>query len=905
MKLHLPLLLLAVLSVSAGAELISVVLDQNTTLQGSQYQETAIEGEFALAYSGQGLYSADFAQKNPGQGNGTIFQLKSADDSSLSLSFSNLTHLSFSGEGAEMPAGSSGPVNLNNLGDAHFTVENISGDVSFSNFSGNTIVQSIVHVWSQSGTGGTEARIRIDDVSGKLQISNNTSTRSDDMFVSMGMLARVSPRGEGASDAIIEISGIGNGVEITGNARGGSAGVAGLIATVNTGLGLSSIMLSDIRGGIRVTDNQTSDYGVFSCLAGSTQWNPPNQELITGEAVMSITGVQGDILFQNNSAYGSGGLTLVGCQCKLDISSIDGNVYFIDNSSSVGAGAIYCAPDPKDTDPQRSSVRLSADGGDIVFQGNRNTGENIANAMIVGANTDVRLNASEGRTIAFYDPVVIDDDANASTVHLNEGASTGEILFSGELYADSDNADNYTSSCGADVIQYNGVVQLRDKGAVEAESYTQKNGVLVMGGGASLTTVGDLALKQLIVDLGGRRETVFLACGGQFTLTGSLQLVSDTGLFQTATPIFEVHADDLAEMPSSVSFTQDGVVYIGDVQKQYDKMEDVWKASLASGDMRPERVVDELSGAGVANSMLSTASNVHTLGSSTLGRLNSARLRQSGRGSWWVDGLGGFAMHRSEAGREGFDYQGGGYALGGACRVSPDWVIGGSFGQMIGKNTGRDYASVNRQNTLMGMLGAVWKHRVGKRSEAAVSAAAGYGSTENELKSSYAGGKSSRGDWNNRAFTGDLKGAWHIALAKDCVLSPSVSLEYTDVLQNAFTETGDMARRFDKGHYRNLAMPVGVSLAKTCRLQGGQVWENAVSVSYVPDVYRKQPATSARKGGYAWQVAGSEPARNAVRAGLTSRFSWNESWDITCTYQVEARSKAVYQTCSVGLGYTF
>lgn len=905
MKLHVPLLLLAALSVLVGAEPISVVLDHNTTLQGSQYQETAIHGEYALAYSGQGLYSLDFAQQNPVQGNGTSFQLKSADDLSLSLSFSDLTHLSFSGEGAKMPARWSGPVNLNNLGDARFTVENISGDVSFSNFSGDTIVQSLVHVWSQSSAGGTEARIRIADVSGKLQINNNTSTGSGDMFVSMGMLARVSPRGEGASDAVIEISGIGNGVEITGNTRGGNAGFAGLIATVNTGLGLSSITLSDIRGGIRVTDNHSSDYGVFSCLAGSTQWNPPDHELITGEAAMSITGVQGDILFQNNSAYGSGGLTLVGCQCKLEISGIDGNVYFINNSSSVGAGAIYCAPEPKDTDPQRSSVRLSADGGDIVFQGNMNTGENIANAMIVGANTDVRLNAPEGRTIAFYDPVLIDDDSRASTVHLNEGASTGNILFSGELYADSDNADNYTSYWGGDVIQYNGVVQLKDKGAIEAESYTQKNGVLVMGGGASLTTVGELALKQLIVDLGGRRESVSLTCGGQFSLTGTLQLAGNTDIFQTATPIFEVRAGDLAEMPSSVSFTQDGVVYVGDVRKQFDEAEDVWKVSLASGDMRPERVVAELSGAGVANSMLSTASNVHTLGTSMLGRLESSRLDNAGKGSWWVDGLGDFTMHRSESGREGFDYQGGGYALGGGCRVSSDWLVGGSFGQMVGKNTGRDYASENRQNTLMGMLGAVWKHKVGKRSEAVVSAALGYGSTENELKSSYADGKASRGDWNNRAFTGELKGTWHIGLANDCVLSPSVSLEYTDVQQNAFTETGDMARRFDKGHYRNLSVPVGVSLAKTVTLQGGQIWGNAVSVSYVPDVYRKQPQTSARKGGYAWKVSGAEPARNAVRAGVTSRFSWNASWDVTCAYQVEVRSEAVYQTCSVGLGYTF
>lgn len=893
-------MLLAALSLPAGAESISVVLDHNTSLQGSQYQEIAIEGEYALAYSGQGLYSLDFAQQNPVQGNGTSFQLKSADDSSLSLSFSDLTHLSFSGEDAEMPARWSGPVNLNNLGDARFTVENISGDVSFSHFSGNSIVQSIVHVWSQSSTGGTEARIRIADVSGKLQINNNTSTGCGDMFVSMGMLARVSPRGEGVSDAIIEISGIGNGVEITGNTRGGSAGFAGLIATVNTGLGLSSITLSDIRGGIRVTDNQTSDYGIFSSVAGSSQWDPPDFEVITGEAAMSITGVQGDILFQQNSAYGSGGLTLVGCQCKLDISGIDGNVYFIDNSSSVGAGAIYCAPAPKDTDPQRSSVRLSADGGDIVFQGNKNTGENIANAMIVGANTDVRLNASEGRTIAFYDPVVIDDDANASTVHLNEGASTGEILFSGELYADSDNADNYTSYWGADVIQYNGTVRLESKATVLMDSYVQEQGVLVMEGGAGLATSEDMTLKQLVVRPGREEDgPVGLVCEGTFSLTGSLTLEGDFGNMP-GTSILEINAENVAAMPEKTTFTQDGIVYTADL-----RWDPEGNLTLISDDIKPTEVLAEYSGADVANAMLSTANNLHALKTGAMNHLESARLRSVGKGNWWADGLGSFSMQRTKAGREGYDFQGGGYAIGGEYRVSRDWVVGGIFGQIFGKNISRDKPSVNRQETIMGMLEAAWARPIGKHSAVTVTGGIGYGSTDNELKSSFSDGRASRGDWNNRAFLGVLKGEWQIELSKGYVLKPGLGLEYTDVLQNAFTETGDSPRRFDKGHYRNLSLPVSIALQKSFALGNGKVWDNMVSVSYVPDVYRHDAESTASRNNYAWKASGSKPARNGVRVGLFSRLSWNASWSVTGGYQLEVRSDNVYQTCSAGLEYSF
>ncbi len=902
MKLHLPLILWGCLTGGVVAQNLSVILHGDTTLKGTQYQETSLTDEYAVSYEGQ-RHALDLVQEGTVGGNGAFFQLKSSGTLPLSLSFANLSRLTFSGEGAVMPARWMGAVNLQNYGDARFAVENVSGDVSFCDFSGEQILGSPVHVWSTSGSGGTQALIRMADVSGKLSICRNHTADRSDMFVSLGLFARVASSGEGVSDAKIELSGIGNGIDISGNIRGGAAGYAGLIGTFNAGLGLASIAIDDIRGGIRVADNQTSDFGMFSCVAGSTQWNPPNHELVLGKAVITLNRVQGGILFENNTGYASGGLTLVGFQCRLDISDIDGDVLFLGNSSSVGAGAVYCAPDPKEKKPARSEVRLSADGGNIVFAGNRNTGENIANAMIIGENTDVRLNAAEGKSIAFYDPVILDDANNASTVHLNEGASTGEILFSGELYSHGDNAEDYTSHLNGTVVQYNGTVRLESKAAVETASYDQKGGVLAMGGGARLSTTGDMAFSQLTVRVDdGGNGPVTLDCGGRFSLTGDLKLAGD---WNGTGRILEISAASVGESPGQSAFTRDGLIYAVDLTWNYDPADDVWRMALSSGDVKPEGVVLEYAGADVANAMLSTADHLQTLKTGSLNHLGTARFLPVRKGCLWADGLGGFSMQRSEAGREGYEYRGGGYAVGGEYRLAEQWNLGCAFGQIIGKNIGRDHSSVNRQDTVMGTLAADWTRPTRKNGTFTVTGAIGYGSTENELKSSFFDGRSSRGDWNDRGFLSVLNGKWAVEVSRGYILSPGVGLEYVDIQQQAFTETGDLPRRFDKGHYRNLSLPITVSLQKRTAWSNGNTWDNTIYVGYVPDVYRRQAETVASQKSYAWKASGARPARNAVRAGLFSRYSWNASWGVTGAYQIEARSGSVSQHCSLGLEYNF
>ena len=131
-----------------------------------------------------------------------------------------------------------------------------------------------------------------------------------------------------------------------------------------------------------------------------------------------------------------------------------------------------------------------------------------------------------------------------------------------------------------------------------------------------------------------------------------------------------------------------------------------------------------------------------------------------------------------------------------------------------------------------------------------VTASAGYGWTANRMNSFHTGGWS-RGKWTNRTLAATLNGKWSRRLSDVLAVDFNLGLEYTDVTQGSLTETCWDARRFEKGHLKNLSLPVGVGL--TCRSElKGREWINSVAVSYLPDVYRETPSAPAQRLRYGY-----------------------------------------------------
>lgn len=316
----------------------------------------------------------------------------------------------------------------------------------------------------------------------------------------------------------------------------------------------------------------------------------------------------------------------------------------------------------------------------------------------------------------------------------------------------------------------------------------------------------------------------------------------------------------------------------------------------------------ELVGDGTMNSLWSTTSNMAALSDSALGRIGPDRYKLEKCANYWATGLGDFDMHRSVSGRDGYDYNGFGYAVGADTRICPNnWLLGAAFGNLYGKNKSRNFASEIKQTSYIGQIYGGYLKEMDARNLLNFTGSLSYGITSNKQTSYYSDGLRSRGKWDNTAWRATLKAEWFHALDNNWTLSPFLGLEYDDARSDSFTEAGDRARTFGKGSLKNLALPIGVALSKELSYNNGMKWLHRLAASYVPDVYRKNPEATAFRPDYglSWQAHGVQPDRNAARLEYDTTWIINSTWSLFAGYSVEGRKNAVYQNANIGASITF
>lgn len=961
MKVKLPLKLLAYLAATlpaiAGAvpapnDDADVSIDQSVTYQltsDTEYNEamfqvapTLSQQSLDVSFEGDGSQNLTL-DKTGGESKFAQFRfIQSGEQSSqvdqFSLSFSQLKELRLGGTyGAVELGGGNGSYLL--------SIDNIGGNVSMD---GNVIeygsnaADALVSLHSAG-----DNTISISNIKGTLSISDNTKSEGRGQS-GVGLLIYGNNK-TGRADNLIRIQQVQKGIDVRNNTFSSGQGVIAVFNDVKEGSAV--IDVNDISEGIRFIGNKGSySFGACFSVGCKVNWS---DGLFSGDTAITLSNIRGDILFQDNSSFAGSAFFVNGTESSLSIAGVDGNVSFIGNHADAFGGAIYfetgsvsgnnilsirqvngdvlfennsatqlggaiCSSAPTEDEfgapsgPANARIILSADGGDVVFQHNVmfNGGATpIANAILADGEHLVELGAAAGRRIAFYDPVVIQDEENASSVHFNKDeAHRGEILFSGRDYLDSDNPDNYTSTVTGDAVQHGGIVHLEQRAGLNVVNYVQEGGELMMGRRTSLTASGNVSLKTLTLDLTREGEGASIVAAGtisadQLAVYGSSSdiVAGETALTIKADSfggiLLESGGHEVAMRDSEGMSLLLGMNWA---------LNDEGHLVFSVGDVIERGVIAELRGGNVANSMLSSASNLRALSDTTLGHVEPSRFLSPLRSNVWTSGLGDFNMQRTKGGLEGFDYQGGGFAVGGDYRIGREWLIGVAYGELFGKNISREFHATNKQNSMMGLVYGGWRHALRDRQALTVTGAFGFGSTDNDLSSVTAGGQNSSGSWRNRTFNGVIRAAWDIPLESGWVITPHVGVEYTASTQGAFTERGEMARRFDRGHYRNMSLPAGVTLQKTFSL-GGRPWSNAVTLEYLPDVYRHQADNVGRllSNGYTWSGEGSKPARQGVRATVSSRWELSDSWNAYCSYRVEGRDSYVGQTVVAGVGYSF
>ena len=950
---------------------VSYQIETDTAYEQSRFLVKPADGitELSLSFAGNDTQTLTFNRQS--QNNSQIF-FPDANSTleRFSLIFSNLKELRFEGGSVLRPTDSG---NAAHTDIASVTIQDIQGDVLMENctLSAPTVVANsgIISINAKD-----EGSIFIGNITGKLSISNNTSSGGN-TNCGFGLFVR-SIEMTDATDTVIEIANVQGGIEVCNNEVNGTYKEnMGMLAIDNPTLnGESHILLHDIQGGILFENNNLNNVGSRgSCIALGHVQRVTSDNIRASDGFLHISNIEGNVIFRNNEAGLGGALYMAVRDLSLDIKNINGNVEFTGNRATddeTGGGAVYLytgrasgnsifsitkvygdvifennttagfggaiLSDSRGTamksEPTGTGMRmvLHADYGDIVFRGNMmkdSLGENklaIANSIYAIGDHALEFGAQTGRKIAFYDPVYVYASSDSTIDFNKEEGQNGKILFSGEYWMNSDYADqdysqssldNYTSNLkGIDAVQHRGTVHLACKAALDVKSYTQYSGELMMGRDTRLLSAGDVTLETLTVDLAsaGTSPGLIQAESGTVSVSNFAVFGSKSDIIPGAI-VLSIRADSyegiLKEINTSAITMKDGLgmEYVVNAAWELAGTGEQGALSLSLVDIVEEGVIGELQGSNVANSMISSASTLNAFTGAALNHLNEVRFLSPLKSNVWTSGLGDFQMQRTKNGIEGFDYQGGGFAVGGDYKLGEQWLGGVAYGYTSGKNISREYKAVNRQNTNMGLLYAGWRLPLDNKGQAlTVTAAAGFSSSDNLLSSASAEGQNSSGSWTNQAWEGTVWVAWNLPVGKNLVLTPYIGMEYTDVTQEAFGETGEMARRFDRGHYRNLALPLGLSLTQGMSL-GSMSWSHTVSLEYLPDVYRSNAETHARllSRDYAWKAAGSKPARQGVRASIFGRLQMTDNWSAYAHYQVEARDSFVNQRVMLGLGYSF
>lgn len=550
----------------------------------------------------------------------------------------------------------------------------------------------------------------------------------------------------------------------------------------------------------------------------------------------------------------------------------------------------------------------------------------------------------------------------------NTYATDGSVIFSGELYQGDDahlvasrysNFKGQTTLYGGTLILEHNVV-FGNAGLRDDTSMTLEHGTLEITGGSVINAAsfsiknGDAVLRPgttafinaknvdlsrgFVFDMQKQAQEaaspanatgLSISATGSFTLGGSIGIM-DTGTtadyfyadnswaqqraFIVLTDANQTHTDDFSGVHSLA--TGSGQVdspfaYTGSWSHQWvdvdgdgfpEQLQLVW---TPAEDTAIRDILPELAGTLAMNSMWSSASNAKNMSRAALGNLDAQRFIAGPENNYWVKGMGDFLNHASEGVRDGFDYHGGGYSVGADRRITSHAILGLGFGDLYGRMRGRSFAGDIDQQTRIGMLYGGWHKVLNRKNTLLVTGTAGYGWTDNKMNSFHTGGRS-HGKWTNETLFGTFTGKWSRRVNETVAMEVMLGLEYTDVTQEAFTETGWDARRFEKGRLKNLSVPVGVGLTHRSELKGRE-WINSAMVSYVPDVYRRNPSAQAERllNGYRWEAEGTSPDRNGVRVNVNSALQLNARWRMYAGYEFEGRSKATAHRFNAGVSYAY
>uniref|UniRef100_UPI0024E269CE polymorphic outer membrane protein middle domain-containing protein n=1 Tax=Chlamydia gallinacea TaxID=1457153 RepID=UPI0024E269CE len=233
-----------------------------------------------------------------------------------------------------------------------------------------------------------------------------------------------------------------------------------------------TLMISNNDGVIKFTGNYSFSNTVGS--GGGAIYCATNCNIINNRE---------NIIFANNSSLQNAG----GIYTKNLTISNNGLVLFLNNSSNWG-GAVQ---NIQGTDQVKAMFYLSADYGDIIFNGNLNIGTNkyYRNALHSTPHLNLQIGARSGYRVAFYDPIENTHPSSSTLIFNPESYHLGTVLFSGATIPNASQQEaDYTSYLRNTTNIAHGTLAVEDGACLAIYSLTQDEGFLRLGSQSIIVT---------------------------------------------------------------------------------------------------------------------------------------------------------------------------------------------------------------------------------------------------------------------------------------------------------------------------------------------------------------------------------------------------------------------------------
>lgn len=284
------------------------------------------------------------------------------------------------------------------------------------------------------------------------------------------------------------------------------------------------------------------------------------------------------------------------------------------------------------------------------------------------------------------------------------------------------------------------------------------------------------------------------------------------------------------------------------------------------------------------------------------------------RSNVWVSGLGDAFSMGNHNGRTGFDYQGGGYAVGADYRFSPCMTGGLAFGQTFGSHKPSHGTSlytpgkIEQDSLMMALYGRRNLCEFSKTTKWYIDGYFSYGQVENKSdKMALYDNSAAKAKWHDNVYAAGLKSVWENQLDKKSTLRPFVGIDYVHAAQNDFTESASsISCLYNNGSYQNWSATAGISVDRSYETGNGVLFLPRLTVAYVGDFSRNAPSVEYRDmDSISRKARAVSPGRSALLSAFDLGIRFSDHWGASAGYELEARSGSTIQTFNAAINYSF